>query len=248
MRTSILIAAACLIMSSSCKKNDSQSGTFQTAQVTFGNGKVYSWVTNDNNGNPVSVGFTLTGGALNNLGIAGDEWMIPLPSQASKTLFDHIDIEWNPQGHEPAGIYDVPHFDFHFYNISDAAQEAIPPYEIDSTGFQNFPAASYLPANYFPTPGGVPHMGKHWVNVLSPEFHGQPFTETFIYGSYNGNVIFQESMITKAYLEGLTDLSKAIPQPAKVKKTGYYPTKYSIKKNGAEYVISFTDFVYKQAQ
>ena len=28
-------------------------------------------------------------------------------------------LDWNPQGHQPPGVYTVPHFDFHFYMVPD---------------------------------------------------------------------------------------------------------------------------------
>lgn len=249
MKTKALLAAAAFaFVFSSCDKSDDLAGTFKSTQANFGNGKLYSWATRDNNGNPVAVGFTLTAGALDNLGTADEEWTIPFPVSGAKSGYDHVAVGWNPHGHEPAGVYTVPHFDFHFYSITEAAQDAIPPYEQDSVKFNNVPSAEYFPANYFGIPGGVPQMGKHWIDVTSPEFHGQPFTETFIYGSFDGKVIFHESMVAKSYLDTLTSFTKAIPQPAKVKNSGYYPTKYSIKKTNGEYVVSFTDFVYKQGQ
>ena len=45
-------------------------------------------------------------------------------------------------------------------------------------------------------------MGVHWID---PEVAGvrraRQFTQTFIYGSWNGRLIFAEPMITKALLE-----------------------------------------------
>jgi hypothetical protein len=26
-----------------------------------------------------------------------------------------VGLNWNPHGHIPPGVYDLPHFDFHFY-------------------------------------------------------------------------------------------------------------------------------------
>jgi hypothetical protein len=46
------------------------------------------------------------------------EFTLALPKEAAPTAYNHIGIDWNPQGHEPQGIYDKPHFDFHFYMIT----------------------------------------------------------------------------------------------------------------------------------
>jgi hypothetical protein len=43
-------------------------------------------------------------------------------------------------------------------------------------------------------------MGSHFVDITSPEFNGGIFTQTFIFGSYESNVIFYEPMITLDYL------------------------------------------------
>ena len=44
-----------------------------------------------------------------------------------------------------------------------------------------------------PTPGGVPQMGKHWINPASPEIGGgQTFTHTMLYGSYGAQFTFVE--------------------------------------------------------
>ncbi len=49
--------------------------------------------------------------------------------------------------------------------------------------------------------GGVPQMGAHWVDVTSPELNGSTFAQTFIYGSYDGQVNFYEPMITLDFLK-----------------------------------------------
>lgn len=103
------------------------------------------------------------------------------------------------------------------------------------------PAAEFVPEGYIYVPEpAIPRMGAHWINPLSHEFHGQAFTKTFIYGSYNGNLIFAEPMITKAFLESKTNVTEAISLPAKYERHAYYPTKYSVKYDPAtkEYTIA----------
>jgi hypothetical protein len=142
-------------------------------------------------------------------------------------------------------LYDKPHFDFHFYIIPESERIAIPPYQIDSTGFLNFPAPGYTPATYVPTPGGVPQMGTHWIDFTSPEFNGQPFTQTFLYGTYNGKVAFYEPMITKAFLDANASFERPFGVAAKYKESGYYPTKMRIvKAEGATHII-LEGFVYR---
>ncbi len=123
--------------------------------------------------------------------------------------------------------------------------EAIPPYEADSSKFNNWPAPDYLPEHYFNPGGGVPQMGTHWVDLTSPEFNGQPFTQTFIYGSYDGKITFHEPMITLEFLKNSSDFERDIPQPVKVQKSGYYPTKERVVKHDGVTEIVLEGFVYR---
>jgi hypothetical protein len=121
-------------------------------------------------------------------------------------------------------------------------QMAIPPYEGNEALFDNFPAPGYIPyqviANppfyfpYLPIPGGVPGMGKHWVNLTSPEMapvNPATFTHTFIYGSFNGKVTFYEPMITLATLQGKTTINQPIIPATQFNPTGtHYPSEYNI--------------------
>lgn len=253
----ILTVSAAIISTTSCKKKEEKpnlGGTFTASEITMGNGKIHSWTKLDDEGNPTSIGFTLNDAALT--GLKSDtahtpgnevEYELALPSQASKTPFTHIVVDWNPAGHEPVPIYGAPHFDFHFYTMSSEDRKKIPPFEVDSTGFKKYPAADYLPANYINPGGGVPEMGAHWLDMNTPELHGSPFTETFIYGTYNGQVNFIEPMITYSYLKTITDLTKSIPRPAKVAKSGYYPTKYHIIHINGSYTISFEGMEWRTA-
>ena len=79
------------------------------------------------------------------------------------------------------------------------------------------------------TRSAVPQRGVHWTDVQSPEFNGQPFASTFIYGSWDGQYIFLEPMITKAYLDNHpANVTRDIPQPVQWAKSGSYPTTYSV--------------------
>ena len=107
----------------------------------------------------------------------------------------------------------------------------IPTYEADSIKFKNVPAQPYFPTNYINPGANVPQMGAHWVDVTSTEFHGKPFTETFIYGSYDGKVTFFEPMITLEFLKNNNNYERAIPEASKFQKDGYYPTRMRIVKH-----------------
>lgn len=215
---------------------------------SLGAGQARSWVRVDRNGNPTAVGVTLSEGALQELpkepppGEEGIGISLGLPKQASRTAFKHIWLNFNPHGHPPAKIYDVAHFDFHFYMISDAEREAITATGEGQVKGNKQPPAEFIPEGYSFIPDStVPRMGAHWVNPLSRELHGQPFTTTFLFGSYDGRLIFAEPMITKSFLEAKTDVTEMIKLPKSYEQRGaYYPTRYSVRYDAAtkEYTVA----------
>lgn len=191
---------------------------------------------------------------------------LALPAEAANTGYDHVMLDWNPAGHEPEHVYTLPHFDFHFYQITAAEREAIMPTSPDwATRAPNFPAAEYVPAGYLaastlanipPAAAAVPMMGLHWLDPQSQELqpppNGKPFTTTFIYGSYDGKFIFLEPMITKAYIESMKDkpegVSMQVGTAARVAKSGAYPNAYAIRYDAAtkEYRISLEGLTLRQ--
>lgn len=215
---------------------------------TLGAGQARSWVRLDRDGNPTAVGVTFSETALEGLpkepppGEEGIGITFALPPQASKTAFKHIWLNYNPHGHPPEKIYDVAHFDFHFYMISDAEREAITATGEGLVKGNKQPAAEFIPAGYVSVPNSVvPRMGSHWVNPLGRELNGQPFTTTFLFGSYDGRLIFAEPMITKSFLETKTNVTELIKLPKSYERRGaYYPTKYTIRYDAAtkEYTVA----------
>src|SRR6185436_21080490 len=99
--------------------------------------------------------------------------------------------------------------------------------------------ARYLPSGYIDVGAVVPRMGNHLLDSQSPELRDSlPFTSTFIYGAYEGELIFWEPMITRDVLQKATDACLEIPQPQEFRQAGYYPTQYCIRqdKDGARIV------------
>ena len=210
--------------------------------VSFAQGSARSWVQLDATGTASAIGIAMTETALSGLpttvsGPSPTALMasLPLPAEAAGTGFDHAELGWNPLGHEPAPIYGLPHFDMHFYTVSAATQQAILPNDPQwATKAANLPGAAFVPAGYVSPPpplaaSAVPQMGVHWTDVKSPEFNGQVFSSTFIFGSWDGQYIFLEPMITKAYLDSHpANATRNIPQPAQWAKPGSYPTTYTV--------------------
>jgi hypothetical protein len=225
--------------------------TYYGPSVQMGKGHIRSWINIAKcNNKPVAMGVEFFKGSLENLptnpmDFPANTFILKLHQKAKEsTPFDHITVNWEPTGHEPDGIYTVPHFDIHFYKISVDAQMAI-------TGIPGAPPpAGYLPASYVIPGATVPQMGSHWLDPSSPELPPTlaPFTHTFIYGSDNGKVIFLEPMITRSFLLGGTTVTKAIPQPIHFAPVNTnYPQEYKIWKtwgDGRNYV-ALTDFAWR---
>ncbi len=225
----------------SCSREPTGAGAQAAVQygtaVALGNGTARSYLVTQS-GTPVELGVALSQGALDSLPsvakMGGYEYLLPLPA-GNPTQYQVIGLNWNPTGHPPAGIYTVPHFDFHFYMISLAAKDSIVPIDTAfASEAANLPAAVYRPANYVADPpaNAVPTMGLHWHDSTAAEYHGQPFTRTYIEGSWNGRFIFAEPMVALSYL--LTKPDELVPVvSAQHSVAGYYPAAYRVGWNAA---------------
>jgi len=184
----------------------------------------------------------------------GHEVVIEFDEEMSAAPFQHALVNWNPVGHPPPGVYDVPHFDFHFYTTSVKDREAIAPAAHDTMCMVPSPADAsvmlhlpvtcetleqavmplpddQMPPGYISVGEVIPGMGDHMVNLQAPELLGEaPFMHTWIYGAYGGRLTFYEPMITLAFLEELTeDVCAEIPMPEAMPVPGFYPTEYCIR-------------------
>lgn len=239
MKKKFLMAAiAITVLTMACKKdNDDEpaidapkDGFIYGPEVQMGNGKVRSFFEPNDNNHPVSMGFIIDEAALENLPGHEASFVMQVPELVKTTTpYNHISLDWTVHGHGPAQVYDKPHFDMHFYMIDEAEKNSI---DTTKPELNILPDSNFMPPFYVPEPGGIPKMGKHWVDITSPELNPAnpaPFTSTFIYGSFNGKVIFHEPMITRAFLLTKPDTVMNIRQPANFAKPGHYPTKYQVK-------------------
>lgn len=238
-----VIAATGLFLS--CDKDDDdqpEQDTFYGNTVNIGKGTGRSFIKNTKNHAELEFGLEFTPAALEGLEGHELEFVLDLPEQAKPlTPFDHISLGWMPHGHMFSPIYNKPHFDVHFYMISRSAEQAID----TGAAMLRLPAPGFMSANYVPEPPpGVPKMGLHWVDTTSSELRGQPFTSTFIIGTFDAKVIFWEPMITTEFLASKPNVTFNIPQPAKVDKPSHYPTQYSIRFDEAKqkYIILLSGF------
>lgn len=265
----LLLAALLLLALTSCNrtelKDDEHQGHHHDAAaktttrygrtLPLGGGVARTYVTTGTDGKPIAVGVALSEKALTNLPQEhgpvhdGYEHALPFPEGAGGTPFQVLGLHWNPHGHTPAPIYTRPHFDFHFYMISDEERRAIPGLPENQQDPEP-PAPQYLHPDYITGPGGIAAMGSHWVDRMSPELAGATFTHTFLMGSYQRKIIFYEPMITREYILSRPQATFPIKQPQAFAQKGHYPTSYRIEYDdkAKEYRISLTDFVLREAQ
>lgn len=208
------------------------------------NGSGRAYITLDRAGKPSELGVAITEAALVGLPGAITEYGFALPAEASATPYKIAAINWQPTGHPPMNIFTVPHFDVHFYTISTSERDAISPVDPQfATKMLRAPSAALIPTGYTPDTQGIPRMGLHWADPTGPEYNGQPFGKTFIYGSYDGKFIFAEPMLTKAYLESKpAAVVSPVKLPAQYSASGYQPTSYTVSYDAAakEYRISLS--------
>jgi hypothetical protein len=216
--------------------------TYLGESIELGEGTAQTWIRLDATGNPLAIGVQFTEAMLSGLPHSMQMIPIAMPPEASVTPFNHVLLDWNPHGHPPR-YYSEPHFDFHFYIISQEEQMSI------RSGVDKVrPEPAYIPAFYIPeeTPSLVINkMGAHWLDSKAPELKGQTFIQTFVYGFLDGHLIFMEPMITKAFLETQPDVLYEISQPEKFEVSGYYPTRYAIRYDASigQYNVSLENFV-----
>jgi hypothetical protein len=215
-------------------------------KVTVGQGSARVEISVNGSGQPSNLAVVLDELAMSGLPVAMTEFILPMPTGATGLPFDHITLGWAPTGHPPAGIYDVPHFDIHYYLISMQQRDSITPASSQfAARTAKQPAASSIPLNYLGDPNAVPRMGVHWTDKTSPERNGQPFTKTFIYGFYDGAMVFLEPMIAKSFLESRQTVTADVASPAAFSRAGAYPTSYSVRYDAArkEYRVEVLGFV-----
>lgn len=236
------------------------TATWYGAPVAVGQGVARTFI-RVADGRPVEVGVILRATALQGLPqpTATQQefpYLLPLPRQMSITPYKVVELDWNPNGHPPVGVYTVPHFDFHFYTVGlDDINSISPANPNFFAQAASFPSAAYVPTNYVPLvppgvpPGAVavPHMGLHWFNVTSPEFNGSPFTSTFIYGSWNGRFIFDEPMVTLAYLLSHPNATFPVSTAQQYQPAGFYPSAYSVRYKAGDdlYIVSLSGFAWR---
>lgn len=230
--------------------------------AAVGDGEARTFVGTDEAGDPAAVGVWFDASALSGLPDEHTETVLAFPDTAETTNFTFLLLNWNPHGHEPPGIYDLPHFDFHFYFTPEgpahldeieagSCEDAPVPVNVTCETFERATRPvppSQQPPDYQSFGAVVPRMGDHLTDPTGLEFTGATFTHTLIWGAFDGRLTFVEPMITNALFEELASDGDEIQTPVKMPdafpEAGPYPTRYDISYHPDEdaYSVSFEAF------
>jgi hypothetical protein len=240
----------------------SNSGTFFGPSEPLGNGTVKTYVTLDEGGHPTEVGVRLTATALDGLPETSTglppTLMLDFPDQAAETAFDHVMLNWNPQGHEPPELFGEPHFDFHFDMVDMATIHGIIASDPDyAAKAERAPEAKYVPQDYVVPPGApaaaqaVPGMGVHLIDFSDPTLvpGSYDFEQIIINGTWDGRYTFVEPMITREWLLTEPAFQQPLKLPQAYHESAYYPTTYGVHvdEQSKDYLISLSGMTMREA-
>ncbi|AFZ67240.1 DUF5602 domain-containing protein [Deinococcus peraridilitoris] len=206
----------------------------QGETVSFNGAKVTTWAKLGSNGEIIQVGVTLPLAAVERTPNKMTMMQANFPAEVQQATFLYnVTVEWNPQGHEPAGRYTNPHFDVHYYTIDKAAVRAI---DCKDLTVMN---ASKVPKGWLPAvPPGVPAQA---VCVPTMGFHSLPATEfarpgqfqpglferVMIVGDYHGSIIFIEPMVTREALLRKQNFTLPVPSLKTIDHNTLVPTRFN---------------------
>jgi hypothetical protein len=169
-------------------------------------------------------------------------------------------VNWNPEGHmAPAPpVWSAAHFDFHFFMVEPALIHGIRPGPCaEVIHCEDFARAStplperHVPPDYIDVGAAVAAMGNHLVDSRDPEVADPTlgFSRTFIYGAYDGKLIFLEPMVSHRFLSSRPQQCTPVRAPKAYATAGYYPTSYCVRHDAASatYRVTLEGLVYRQA-
>lgn len=252
--------------------------------VKLGRGEATTFARLKSDGSPQAIGLAFSADALASLPSApsdhhhcfdrnGDgrvshatecvhshEYVIPLPdlvAQREDVPFKWVLLNWNAHGHIPPGVYDVPHFDVHFYmepiaNVFAIKDGPCGPEFVDCADFEiaKQPVPAHLMhADFKDVDAVVAAMGNHLIDLTGAEFQGEPFTRSWIYGVYGGRVLFHEEMVALSHLLSQPQSCLPIKTTPAVATTGFYPTERCVRYDAGTgaYTVSMESFVHREA-
>lgn len=264
----------------------SANGIYYGEPVSMGDGSIRTYLALDAAELPMELGVLMSGDALDGLPTerstsgrcfdlngngriddhgeceGGYDFVLALPSVAARRSdlpVQWVGVDWQVEGHIPPGVYDLPHFDFHFYLVSEESVQAIGvgPCGIfmDCALFERATRPvpeKYVDHRHVSVGAAVAMMGNHLIDMTSPEFAKPPkkFTHTWIFGAYDGRITFYEPMITREFFMSHPSTCAPIKQPKAWQTAGYHPTRYCIRyhQRANKYTVSLEGLEYRNAE
>jgi hypothetical protein len=240
MRAGIHSIAATLtvVVLAGCAGTVRESRTVQGECADTYDANVCTWATLDGTDSVIEFGATVPLAAVERAPHEMEmAWpplataIVRMPAEViAATGVDHLTLYWEPHGHPP-GAYLTPHFDFHFYNVSTGAREAIDC--ADETKPAAVPEGYGLVDMEIPDLGMlvglcVPDMGMH--ALLASELESDEiFDGTMVIGYYHGAPIFFEPMIARDMLMRRQSFDLPMPAVPGLPQRVRYPQRFRVE-------------------
>ncbi len=264
----LVLLSAATVLVSGCGGGGSGSvtqtvtpGTYFGQTQPMGNGSVRSFVSVGSDGKPASLGVSFSENALTGLPSDlpplqhGISTVIQFPSEAAQTPFNHIELRYWPEGHDPDGVLSLSHIDFVSFVISPQERDQITAQGENLAKVLKTPQDSYIPLGFAPIPSvdfayAEARFGTRYFDVakLTPVLSGtETFTTAVFYGYYNGQTNFIEIPITIPLLQSQSGITDTFAAPSSAAKAGYYPTRFRVQRNPVtnEQTFFLENFVYR---
>ena len=251
MKGMSLMTAAVALAVASVAISDAAVPRSESCATTLGS-EVCTWVVMDGDG-VAELGATVPMSLIE--GVSTDVEMvwpprplaaIALPPEAREAVgIDHMAINWEAHGHPPAS-FAAPHFDFHFYNVSQA--------EVGAIDCSDERKPLMLPGDYELADIEIPGMGT-LVGLCVPNMgmHAMPaadvnatdaFEATMMMGYYGARPVFFEPMVSRDLLMKRSDFTLPMPSveglPAGVRYPSEFRAEYDAEAEA--YRLVFTGF------
>ena len=168
MKTFLLLTLLSATLLTSCRKYDgNNSNVVSGPKVHLHEGMAWTWVELNGEAQPVKIAVSIDDAALNSVTMPmnnsssghdhDDNVVLLFDARAKNSIFKHVWLNWNPNGHEPELIYGKPHFDVHFYLNEPSEREVF----VDPVKLEKEPSPEYIPYNHLSGPGCRP-----WVSTI----------------------------------------------------------------------------------
>lgn len=207
-----------------------------SVEGTFaGDPKFYSWVTLDGAGQIATFSFSIPIATVKKAGSAQFFGFLPIPQQMhDQTPFKSFSLMYLPMGHVPAGVYDVPHWEWHLHTITEA--------EVDGINCANnaVPPKEQLPANSVCLPTCLEKLGMHGFNLNVPEFNGERFDHGVYAAYYDAKFIAVEPKILSSTLLTQPTFTMNSWDPTPLGPAGKYPKSWNVSYNADEDAVVLT--------